>query len=488
MITALVSLVGAWQRRSVHRTVLSAAATVAVFTLAARLAGAGKEMVVAWRFGTSDEVDAFLLAFLVPAFAISVIGGSLNSALVPAYVETREREGQAAAQRLLSTTLTLSVALLAVSAVALGALIPALLPWIAPSYSPAKLRLVRELTWALMPCLVVAGTSMTWTAVLNAHGRFAAPAAAALATPTVAVAALLALPRSLGIGALAAGLLLGYCGEACLVGRALRREGLSIWPRWSGLTPSVRRVVGQFAPLAAGMTVTCTNPVTDSIMAAALGAGSVASLGYGNKLVSFALGIGSASLGSAVLPHFSRLAAGRDWDGLRRTVRLYAAAVFATSAAVTAAAFFLSEPIVRLLFERGAFTRADTLQVARIQAFYFLQFPFHMTGILFVRLISAAADNRALLWISIVNAVVNVAANWVFSRFLGVAGIALSTSLVYLISCLLAVACARRRLRLLGSAEWPVSRDRQRPSPAGPRGEAGRRSAGQPRRGAGGDA
>jgi putative peptidoglycan lipid II flippase len=213
----------------------------------------------------------------------------------------------------------------------------------------------------------------------------------------------------------------------------------------------VRRVIAEFAPMVAGMLVTCTNPVIDSVMAAGLGPGSVAALGYGNKLVAFAMGIASVSLGSAVLPHFSRLSAAGDWGGLQRTARLYARALLAVTAAIAAAAVALSTPIVRILFERGAFTHADTLEVARVQAFYFLQFPFHLTGILFVRLISATAANRVLMWISLLNAAVNVAGNLVLSRLLGVAGIALSTSLVYLVSCIVALACARSRLRALAA-------------------------------------
>ncbi len=452
MISALGARFAGWPRRSVHGRIASAAAIVALFTFGGKLAGALKEVLVAQRFGTADEVDAFLIAFLLPSFAITVVGSSLNAALLPAYVEVRQRDGHEAAQRLFSTAMVMSIVLLVVAALALAAIVPATLPLLAGTFGPEKLRLTRELSYLLVPQLVIAGTITTWTAVLNAHGRFAAPAAASLATPIVSIAVLVLGSRVLGIHALAVGITGGYLVEAALVGIALRREGISIRPRWAGWTPAAQRVAAQFAPMAAGMLAMGTNPIIDQLMAARLDAGSVASLGYGGKLVAFGVGIGTVSLGAAVLPHFSQLAAQNDWNGLHRNLRTYAAAVLAVSVPATLALVALSQPIVRVLFERGAFTREDTLLVARIQAFYLGSLPFRLTNVLFVRFIQAAASNRVLMWIALANAVLNVAANWILSRYLGAAGIALSTTLVYAFSFSASALYARRRLRELRGA------------------------------------
>jgi putative peptidoglycan lipid II flippase len=431
MMTALAARLGGWQRGSANGRVLSAAAVVAVFTLATRLAGAAKEIVVAQRFGTSDEVDAFLLAFLLPSFAMAVIGGSLSTALIPAYVEVRQHQGQAAAQRLFSTVMLLCVGLLAGAALLLAALVPALVPLFGSNFSSPKIQLTVELSYLVLPCLVFTGVATIWSAVLNAHGSFAPGSAAALAVPLAIIVALLLAGGVLGIRALPVGLLAGSGVHAALVGVALRREGLRLMPRWDGYTAQVHRVVGQYLPMAAGMLVMELNPVINTVMAAQLPAGSVASLGYGNKLVAFGMGVGSVSIGAAVLPHFSSMVASRDWRELRGTLRTYAAAVLAVTIPVTALGMVLSEPIARLLFQRGAFTSADTLQVARIQMCYLAQLPFHLTGMLFVRFISAVSSNRALMWVSMGTAFVNVAGNYILSKHLGAAGIALSTSLVY---------------------------------------------------------
>lgn len=452
MISALAARIGAWQKVSVHRRVFSAAAVVAVFTFTSKLASAAREVVVAHQFGTSQEVDAFLLAFLMPGFAITVLGATMNSALIPTYVEVREREGQEAAQKLLSSTLLVSIVLLSITACSLTALVPWAAPLVSGRVTPEQVALTRRLAFILTPTLVVTGTTMTWSAVLNAHQRFAPSAAATLAVPLVAIAALFAFGRTLGIGALAWGTLAGFVLEAVFVGWMLRREGVSLVPRWHGLTPAVRTVIGQYLPMVAGMAAMGTNGPIDQIMSARLGPGSVAALGYGTKVEAFVVGIGVASIGAAVLPHFSRLAATEDWNALRSTIRRYATALVLLAVPVTLALIALSEPIVRVLFQRGAFTAADTRLVARIQSFLLLALPVKFAGLLFIRFIMAIKANHVLMWTSILNAFVNVAANWILSRYLGVAGIALSTTVVVLVSVSISGTFTYRRLKALCAA------------------------------------
>ncbi len=441
------------QEGCAHGRVLSAAAVVGIFALAAKLVAAGKEVVVARQFGLSDQVDAFGLALTLPGFALSLIGGSLNSALLPVYVDVRRREGDDAAKRLLSTVTFLATGLLVVVALALAALVPIFLFPVSNRFTPDKLRLTAELSYLLIPGVVVAGTTMTWTAALNAHGRFAPSAAAAMAVPLVAVLGLLVFGKSFGVRSLAVGTLMGYCVEALFVARALMRERHPVLPRWGGWTPAVRKVAGQFAPCVVGVLVMGMNPVIDSLMAAQLDAGSIASLNYGNKLVAFTMGIGSLSLATAVFPYFSQLVSLEDWSGLAKTIRVYALVMFAILTPAILALIAASEPIVRILYERGAFSRADTVQVARIQVFSLLQVPFYLTGLLFVRFVSATARNSLLMCASILNLVVNIVGNVVFARYLGAAGIALSTSVVYFVSFTFLGWCTWRQLKALRLAQ-----------------------------------
>ncbi len=420
---------------SVNRLVLGATVTVGVATVAASLLTLVKDQLVASVFGIGDELDAFVMAFLVPTFAIGVIGGSIMAALVPTYAQVRERDGAAAAQRLLASVSVIALGLLTAVAVAVAAGFWYVLPVFATGFSPAKIRLTRELLVLLTPVLVLSGLALLWTAVLNAGRRFLEGALSPGVIPVAIIAVLLALGRVWGIHAVAVGLLVGAVAQCVILGWALRSRGISLRPAWHGLSPEVREVVRQYWPMVAGSCAMASTTVVDQVMASWLGAGSVAALNYGNKLVTFAVNLGAMSLGTAVFPYFAQMVAREDWLGVRHTLRTFSRWILLATVVGVAVAIPLSDEIVRLLFERGAFSPEDTALVSRVQALLLLQVPFYAAGILYVRLISSIKRNAILSWGAGLSLVINVALNLPLMRWLGVAGIALSTSLVYAISC-----------------------------------------------------
>ncbi len=167
-------------------------------------------------------------------------------------------------------------------------------------------------------------------------------------------------------------------------------------------------------------------------MAAMLGPGSVAALNYGNKLIAVPIGLATTALGTAVIPYFSRMVARNDWVGVRHTLKHFLRAIFVAAIPLTILLILISEPVVRIIYQRGSFTEADTHLVAQIQVLFALQIPFYVAGILVVRLISSALANHILLIGNIISVVLSVFLNYLFIKILGVAGIALSTSCVYL--------------------------------------------------------
>ena len=105
----MTARVRAWFGRSTNRQILGASATIAVLTLVARAASLARDVAVAYGFGRGDELDAFLIALLLPTFAINVVANSLNAAFVPVFIEVRERDGAARADLLFQSVLAVSV-------------------------------------------------------------------------------------------------------------------------------------------------------------------------------------------------------------------------------------------------------------------------------------------------------------------------------------------------------------------------------------------
>ncbi|MBG1243275.1 virulence factor MviN [Nostoc sp. NZL] len=432
----LQSLVDYWKQLtsgSINRQIFGAAMIVGLLTALVKVAAVGKELVVAQRFGTGDDLDAFLIALLVPSFITNVIAGSFNTALIPTYMQVREQEGIKAAQRLFCGATISGLGLLGITTILMVTSAPLYLPHIAAGFSPEKLDMTFRLLCAIAPFVLLSGIIIIWGAVLNAGERFALAALSPIITPTISVLLLLML-KSWGIFALAAGLVCGAAVEITLLGAALHRQGISWLPKWYGFDPHLHQVVSQYLPMIAGGFLMCSTSLVDQSMAAMLSPGSVAALSYGNKLIAFPISLATTALSTAVIPYFSKMVASKDWIGTRRTLKRYMQIIFVTTTLLAGFLFIFSEPIVQILFQRGSFTANDTYLVAQIQNSFALQIPFYVAGILAVRLISAMQLNHILMWGSACNLAINIFLNYVFMEWFGVIGIALSTTCVYVFS------------------------------------------------------
>ena len=419
-------------------------------TLVGKVLAMVRDMAAASYFGTSDAVDAFFIALAVPTFAINVVAGSLPVALMPVYIRVRDTRGLHDASRLLSNVLVVATGLIVAASVVLVLAAPLVLPLVGATFSGEKLALTRQLFFLLLPAILMSGISGMLAAILNAHERFWLAAVTPAFTAVLGISFLLTSASRWGIHALAIGLGAGYVAELLVLAWSLQRRGLfargdsAPW-----LRPEVREVLKQYTPLAIGAAVMSSSPLIDQAMAAALGPRNVASLAYGSKVVAAGLGIGVTAVATAIFPHFSSMVAAKDWPGVRHTLRTYSRLVVAGAVPVVVIIVFFSDSIIRVLFERGQFTPSDTRVVGHVQALFALQIPFYIVGMIGVRLLSAASANRTLMWLSIGNFVTNIVGNYVFMRLWGVAGIALSTSVVYVIAATIAYCAVIRRIDYL---------------------------------------
>ena len=440
--------------KSLHTRILAALITVGGMTVIVKGVTLSKEILIAHRFGANEALDAFYLALLLPAFLTNVIGDSINSAFVPIYIQLRETEGAAIAHQLLSSVAVISLCVLVVTSLLLAGLRHIVMPALGSGFSPHSLRMAESLFSVLLAPLAMSGLVALWRATLNAEERFAISAITPLMTQLAIMIVLLLFGATWGVYALVAGMVLGMTGELAVSGCALARAGIPLMPRWYGVDASLRRVLSQYAPMVAGALLMGSTVLVDQSMAAMLQTGSVSALNYAGKLLSVPLNIGVYSLSIAVFPVFSRQSASKDWRGMRRILSIYTRLILVVSLPLTIVLMMYSEQLVALMFAGGAFDADAIHLVGKVQALLCLQLPFFALGLLYVRAISALGRNQILMWGTIISVVANVLLNVVFMRIYGLAGIALSTAVVYALSC---GYLAMMLFRTLGQRETTVA-------------------------------
>ena len=443
------------QRKSADRSTVRAAGAIVLAGIAVKALATCKESAVAGFYGRSDAMDAFLAAFLIPNLLINLVAESMNQALIPTLIRVRLREGSERARQLLASAMTALCILLAGVAVVMAILAPAFFPLVASNFAPAKRELSIHLYYVLLPCVVVGGLASSCTVVLNAAGRFAVPALAPAVVPLTIVAGAFVFHGSAGIWALAAATLAGMAAHAAWMAISARSSGYGFQLRWYGWTEPLQEIGRQYAPALLASVVASSGLLVDQAMAAMLPAGSVSSLVFAGRFVGVALSLLVGAISSVLGPYLSELAAAENWPACRAVLRAWAARMAVVSVPVAAALIAGSRVLVRLVLQHGAFNPSDTHAVAQVLAMYALQIPFFLVSRVPYRLIVAMRRMDLVFYCGAINLILDIILNLVLMRRMGVAGIALATSLWTVSTCAFLWFWA---LRLLGRAERLAAR------------------------------
>lgn len=421
-------------RASAHAGVLNAALIIASVSIFVKIVAILREMYVARVFGLADGIDAYVVALLPVTIAASLLA-SFNAALVPVYIRVLRVGGEKSANELVrGVSWPMLKLLVGISALLALAASP-LLRLFAPGFLPWKHDLALRLYYEMLPSVALSGISAAWAAVLNARDRFALAAATPVMVPACVLGAVAFGSSSWGVDAIALGTTAGYLSQTVLLGVEMRRQGAAITPSRVITSAECNEVMGQYGPLVASALILQGSPIVDQVMASLLAPGSVAALGYGNRIAGQITSLITLAAGTAVLPAFSRLVAVGKWGAMRRHLKMYGVGILALTVPATIAFAVFSHPIVAVLYQRGAFTAADTDVVAFIQAMYVLQVPLYALGILFVKVIAAAGRTRIFVWGNLISVSLNAALDYLLMKRWGAGGIALSTSIVYSVSC-----------------------------------------------------
>lgn len=343
--------------------------TVSTGTLASRLLGFVRDSMIAGLLGASPVADAFLAAFqLVNVVRRLLTEGGLNASLVPAWLRVRDTDGAAAAAAFAGRVLGTITAALFAGALLLALLMPLVLMVLAPGFSGREtLQLAVDDARLMLPYLAFAGPVTVMMALLNAQGRFALTAFSPLLFNIALILVMVVLLATQPAAVRSAQILAATVGIAGLLQLSilvLRRGDSLATPLRISFDKEIRGFLAKAVP---GMIASSTPQllmVAGAIIASS-SPSSVSWLYFANRLVELPLGIVGVAMGTVLIPQLTRaLRAGDATAAAYAESRgLELAAGLALPA--TLGLILLSEPVVRLLFEHGAFTASDTAATAQ---------------------------------------------------------------------------------------------------------------------------
>jgi putative peptidoglycan lipid II flippase len=429
-----------------------AVATVGGFTLVSRIVGFIRDVVLSAVLGSGAVADAFVVAFKLPNFFRRLFAeGVLSAAFVPLFSRELQDHGRAGALAFARQTQAALLLVLVPFSIVLMLGMPWVLMLLAPGLrdDAATFAMAVEFSRIAFPYLLFISLASLYGGVLNSIDRFAHVAATPILLNLALIGAVLGLTPLLpnsgyaaSIGAAIAGLLQwGWLLVACArdeVGMTLVR------PRW---TKRVARLVALAAPAAIGGGVQQISTMLDVVWASLLPVGTISALYYADRIAQLPLGVVGIAIGTALLPLLARqLRAGETQSAMANQNRAIEFGLLLSLPAAVAL-WLLSDPIIRVLFERGRFGPEDTWRTAGVLAAFAVGLPAFVLVKALTPGFFAREDTRTPLNIAIVAIAVNVALNiaFLYGTTLVHVGIALATSVSgWLNAAILAVVLRRR--------------------------------------------
>lgn len=416
--------------QSHHRQILLGFLSVSIFVFIGKLAGAAKEMTVAWRYGVSATVDAYVFIFNLVTWPVSVWFSILTVVLVPLAARLRNDRPDELPQfraELLGLTMILGLVLGVLLWVGLPALLHA--GWL--GLSGQALEQAIKMTASLTLVAPLGTVISLFSAWLLAGGNHRNTLFEAIPAFTLLVALLMPsdwMPEPLLWGTIA-----GFALHAAALGAPLRQRNELPAPSFAQNSPAWQFFWSSIGIMALGQVLGGLTNLVDQFFASSLNEGTLSTLNYANRILALILGLGATAISRSTLPVFSNEMS-KGGTKVTALALHWFKWMLIFSLAVCLVSWLLAPWLVSTLFERGAFTRQDTQAVASVLRYALFQVVFYFPALV---LVSALAAQRRHAWIAAsgtINLAFKLPLAFLLVDMFGLNGLVLSTVLTYALS------------------------------------------------------
>jgi len=407
-----------------------------------------REILVAEAFGVSEELDTYYAAILIPTILVNVVFRSLGTVATQRILNAQINPDTTDFSRLIEESISWLLCFIVVVSALFICFNSLLTRLLFSSFSPDALEKCISISQLMVFLVVFGGSSAFLSCLLEAQKSFAFVGFSQIIPPAIIIIFLLLSNSCWSMSGLVAGTLIGVLLNFLFLLFAYLQKNRFSFKLLSFFRLPSRHLLSQFLSLSVASLVFSGSNAVDQQMASLLGPGSISSLNFSNKLISIFGTLLFTPLVTVIYPHLIELQSSLSNKQLLKLITKCTAFVVLAALPITIAIIIFSPQLVSLTFERGKFTQEAANIVSLCQMMYAVQLPFQIGGMVLARLASAMSLNHILLRVGVIGFIANIALNILLMKYLDVVGLALSTSLIYLITFFFLIIFIRKKLTL----------------------------------------
>lgn len=420
-----------------------------VATIIAKILGFGRELVLAAGYGAGIYSDAYITAMNIPQVIFAIIGSTLATVLIPMYMEVHKEEGEEGSLKFINNVFNLVVIGCVVLSILGFVFTEQIVNVFAMGYKGEALQVAINFTRITILGIVFTGLSYVMTSYLQIKNDFITPGLSSVPKNVIIIVATL-LSIKYGPYIMIWGTLLGMISEFLIQVPYAIKAGYRYVPIIKIKDKYIKKMAWLIAPVLIGVAVNQVNTLVDRTLASLLPAGTVSALNYSNKLISFVIAIFITSISSVIYPILSQLSKEDNKERFIASVIKSINCVIILVLPITVGTMVLSLPIVRVLFERGAFDPRGTSLTAVALAMYSVGMVAYGLRDVLGKIFYSLQDTKTPMVNGVIAMGMNMVMDVVFIQFWGLAGLTLATSLSSLACIMLLFRSLRKKIGYYG--------------------------------------
>ena len=414
-------------------TMIRSITTVGGYTMISRVLGFIRDVLIARVLGTGEMADAFFVAQRLPNLFRSLFAeGAFNAAFVPLFARRLEEGGKGSARLFAEQALSVLLSVLLVFTIAAQIFMPWLMHVIAPGFvgRPAKFAMAVQFTQVSFPYLLFMSLTAVQGGVLNSLSRFAHAAAAPIMLNITMIFALVIVAPASGLTGLALSWAMAIAGiiQFLWMVIACHRAGIGLRLPWPQLTPGVKRLLTLMLPGIVGSSVMQINLLIGTMIATSQPA-AVSYLYYADRIYQLPLAVIGSAVGVVLLPELARALRSRGEAAAIETQNRCIEYALLLTLPATVALIAIPDPIVTVLYQRGAFDATASFATSWALIAYTLGLPAYVLAKALTPGFYAREDTATPFRFAMISLAFNIALSLTLFQFLNYAGIALATAL-----------------------------------------------------------
>lgn len=432
------------------------AAMIAIFTLISKFLGFAREVLIASKYGSGYETDTYFVAMTATTILMTTLGASLNTTLIPVFTEIEGRGGRKAKLKYLNNILNMVFFITIILALLGFFLSPFVIKVLAKGFTGEQFQLAVKLNRIGLPIVIFLGFTYVFSGYLHSSEIFGPPAIMGLPYNFVFIFYLFFLGDKKSIDGLMLASVIAASTQFLIQVPAIKHQGYRYKVDINLKDPYLKKALILVFPVMIGSAVQQINTIVDKTLASSLVEGSISALTYASRLRDLIISVFIMAITTVVFPMLSKAFSQEDNEQVKRIMGQGINIILIITVPATIGILILAEPMVRILFQRGAFDSTATTMTSQALIFYSLGLVGASLRLMLNKVFYSFQDTKTPMINGALAVGLNIVLNLIFIKYMGHAGLALATSISATFTTFLLFLSLRRRIGPIGLKRYLI--------------------------------